>query len=366
MVVRPYNIPLITELPGRVAARTLSEVRPQVDGIILERLFEEGAEVRKGQPLYHIDPDMYRAERDAAKATLEEAQAKAELLARQENRQRHLARVNAVSQNDLDVATAERRQAKARVSHARAELERAELNLAHTTIKAHASGRIGISEVSPGSLVTANQEQPLAFIQEIGSVYVDFTQPSTEILRLRLRQGTRANGEGTSPPRITLKLENDIPYTSHGATREEDREPICGKLLFTDISVEQDTGNVTLRTVFDNPDGLLLPGMYVKGIIEEGREDVLLVPQKCVFSLGSGIHGIFVLQQQTDGAFLLEKRRVELETVYENAWIVARGVQTGELVLTEGIQRAKAGEMVQGREINPFPGLHPVAQGSAE
>ena len=366
IVVNEHSIPLATDLPGRVSALSLSEVRPQVDGIILERLFEEGSDVRKGQILYQIDAALYRAERDTAKATLAEAKARVALLARQETRHSNLARTKAVSQQDLDTTIAEHKEARARVDRARAELERAEINLAHTRVLAHASGRIGISNVSPGALVTANQERPLAVIQEIDKVYVDMTKASADILRLRLALSKRALEGEDADSGVRLTLENGVPYARQKPDADADQQLIYGKLLFTDISVGQNTGSVTLRAIFENPDGLLLPGMYVTVTLEEGVERAILVPQKSVFSSGSGRHSVFVLRPQAGGGdFLLERKDIQLERSYGNAWVVGKGLHEGELVLVEGLQRAKPGERVRGvEEKTPFPTL-PVTNSPA-
>lgn len=358
MKIREIPLTLTTDLPGRVSAFSLSEVRPQVDGIILERLFEEGSEVQKGQTLYKIDSDLYRAERNAAQAALDEAKAKAELFMRQETRHRNLAHAKAVSQQDLDNTIAENRQAKARVARANAELERAEINLKHTDVKAHASGRIGISSVSPGALVTANQEHPLAVIQQIDNVYVDIAKSSADILRLRQALAQCDIEAGPLCAQIRLTLENGSPYMRQKPDSNGKQQPIYGEMLFSDISVGQDTGSVTLRAIFDNPERMLLPGMYVTATLEEGvMEKAILVPQRSVISIGSGKHAVFVLrpEQEKDG-FVLEKREIKLDRPYENAWLVASGLKSGELVLVKGLQRAKADEFVKGFEDkNPLP-----------
>lgn len=360
ITVQKYSIPIASELPGRVSAISYSEVRPQVDGIILERLFEEGSDVSKGQILYQIDASLYKAERDTAKATLTEAEARAGLLERQEARYRNLVRSKAISKQEFETTVAEHQEAKSRVDRFRAELERAEINLSHTSVRAHASGRIGISGVSPGALVTANQQFPLAIIKEINKVYVDMTKASADILRLRKALSTQAIEDRELAPKVWLTLENGVPYTRQTADKASDnQQPVYGRLLFTDISVGQNTGSVTLRAVFDNPDGLLLPGMYVTATLEEGVERALLVPQKSVTSNGSGRHSVFVLCPLAgSGDFVLEKREVSLERPYGNAWIVGKGLRDGELVLVEGLQRAKSGEHVRGmEEKSPFPAL---------
>lgn len=352
IVVKEYDVPIKTEWPGRIVPYSLSEVRPQVDGIILERLFEEGAEIEKGQPLYHIDADVYHIERNSAKAALDEELAKLTLLARQESRFARLARADAVSKSDLDIIVAEHRQAKARVARAKADLERAELNLEHTTVRAHASGRIGPSDAAPGSLVIANQELPLATIQRIDKVYADLSMPGGEDLRRMQKQILTADRAKALFPRIYLIVENGEPYAH---CNRKENIPVYGKFLFTDISVAEDTGNVILRVVFENPDRLLLPGMYVKGVIEEGIEKVILAPQKCVFSNVPGRHSVFVLKPQPGKEeFLLEERKVKIGRPFENALVISGGLRPGELVLVDGLQRARAGEIVQGFEENDF------------
>ena len=345
------RITLTNELPGRVSAMVVSEVRPQVDGIILERLFEEGADVEKGQVLYRIDPALYRAAHNIARAALAEAEANVAAIALLEERYTRLVRTNAVSRQELDNAISEHGQALARVARARAELESAAINLAYTEIKAPISGRIGASSVTSGALVTANQPAALAVIQQTGRVYVDITQSSADTIRLR-----RAMAQGTMSPngsaaKVRLTLEDGSPYTrvAHGRDGGEPRW-IEGDLLFSEISVGRTTGSVSLRAVFDNPDGLLLPGMYVRATIEEGALDnAVLIPQGSALSGGSGEHFVYLLHASEEGGlFTVERRSVVLDRALGNRWIVRSGLAAGDRLIVEGLQKAVPGEKVRG------------------
>lgn len=347
--VETERITMTTDLPGRVSALVMSEVRPQVDGIILERLFEEGADVKKGQVLYRIDPAVYQAAYNTAKAVLAEAEANVIALALQEKRYRRLIVTKSISRQELDNAIAEHAQARARIARAKAELETAAINLAYTQIKATVSGRIGASSVTVGALVTANQSSALAVIHQTDRVYVDITQSSTDNIRLRraMAQGQMASN-GTAKVRLTL--EDGSPYT---AITQTDGEPewIQGVLLFSEISVGQSTGSLTLRAVFSNPDGLLLPGMYVKAVIEEGTVDsAILIPQRIPFANNISGHSVYVLQETEaqDGLFRVERRDVRLERAFGNRWIVSSGLKPGDRLILEGLQKVAPGDLVQG------------------
>ena len=362
------RITLTNELPGRVSALVVSEVRPQVDGIILERLFDEGADVEKGQVLYRIDPALYRAAHNIAKAALAEAEANVAAIALLEERYTRLVRTNAVSRQELDNAISEHGQALARVARARAELESEAINLAYTEIKAPISGRIGASSVTSGALVTANQPAALAVIQQTGRVYVDITQSSADTIRLR-----RAMAQGTMSPngnaaKVRLTLEDGSPYTrvAHG---REDGEPrwIEGDLLFSEISVGRTTGSVSLRAMFNNPDGLLLPGMYVRATIEEGALDnAVLIPQGSVLSSGSGEHFVYLLHPaEGDGLFTVERRSVVLDRALGRRWIVRSGLAAGDRLIVEGLQKAVPGELVRGTPSEKNETEAPTEKGTA-
>ena len=351
-VVGEEKVTLTSALPGRVAPLVVSEVRPQVDGIILERLFEEGADVEAGQVLYQIDPALYQAAYNTAGAVLEEAEANVAALALLEKRYRNLVKTNAVSRQDLDNAISEHAQARARIARARAELEAAAINLAYTRIKAPVSGRIGVSSVTPGALVTANQARTLAVIQQTERVYVDFRLPSANVIRLR-----RAMAQGTMTPngsaaKVRLKLEDGSSYTpvAHDSEKSGERQWILGDLLFSDISVGQTTGSVAMRAIFPNRDGLLLPGMYVTAIIEEGAvEHAILIPQGSVLAADSGGHIAFVLHEDASGEnlFRVEHREVVLDRAYGNRWIVKDGLLPGDRLIVEGLQAAVSAEAVR-------------------
>ena len=352
ITVTEERLVLTSSLPGRVAPTVVSEVRPQVDGIILERLFDEGKDVAGGQVLYRIDPAQYLAVFNKAKAELAEAEANVTAVALRESRYKNLAKANAISQQELDNVISAHGQARARIAVAKAELETAAINLAHTQITAPVSGRIGASSVTPGALVTANQLAALAVIRQHDPVYVDFAQPCADNLRLRraLAQGKMsANGNAA---RARLILEDGSAYT-RVAAKEENGAPQCieGTLLFSEISVGQTTGSIGMRAVFSNPDGLLLPGMYVKAVIEEGvLDNVVLVPQGSVLPDGSGGHFVFLLERQNDATNLYKvaRRSVTLDRPYNNRWVVKSGLVSGDILVVEGTQKAVVGKSVKG------------------
>ena len=407
--VTPERLVLTSELPGRVAALVTAEVRPQVDGIIQQRLFEEGAVVARGQTLYQIDPAVYEAARNTAKAELEEAQVHAAAQQKREARVRVLARANAVSQQELDDVQAELGRARARVARARAALETAEINLDYTRIKAPVAGKIGRSSVTRGALVTANQTSPLAVIQQIDHVYVDITQPSANMLRLRRLAASLGPAWGKGASGARLILEDGTPYAAPtaptaptaaeadvasamgtaGAASTPDMvgtadtamaagaEPhwITGDLLFAEISVAQSTGNVSLRALFPNPEGLLLPGMYARVLIEEGViENALLVPQRAVMTDSEGRHFVMTLQgpqrppQGRDAApvFTVQRKNVQLDRPHGNRWLVRSGLESGDLVVIEGLQKAADGGKAVGTPWLAQASVQSSAQGSAQ
>ncbi|MEF2231875.1 MAG: efflux RND transporter periplasmic adaptor subunit [Pseudodesulfovibrio sp.] len=351
-VVGKEKLTLTSTLPGRVSALVTAEVRPQVDGIIIERLFEEGADVEKGQVLYRIDPAVHKAAHATARAALVEAQANVAAIALLEERQRLLITRNALSRQELDNTISQHGQARARVARAEAELEAAAINLAYTDIKAPVAGRIGASSVTVGALVTANQPTVLAVIQQTDRVYVDITQSSTDAIRLRRAMAQGRMAPNSSAAKVRLTLEDGSPYTA--ITRvQTDGEPewIQGDLLFSEISVGQSTGSLMLRAVFNNPDRLLLPGMYVKAIIEEGAvENAVLIPQGAAFANNTGGHSVYVLRGDDagDGLFRIERRDVRLERASGNRWLVGSGLNSGEILIVEGLQKAVPGALVKG------------------
>ena len=366
-VMAAEYLTLNAELPGRVCAEVTAEVRPQVDGIIQARLFEEGARVNAGQVLYQIDPAMYQAAHNTAQAALEEAEANVTALERLETRYRQLIGSNSVSRQELDNAVAEHGQARARVARARAELETTAIRLAYTQIKAPVSGRIGRSSVTSGALVTAGQADVLAVIHQTDRVYVDFSQAGADLLRLRrsIAQNKIARNGGST--KVRLLLEDGTPYTLMADHQAVPTRWIIGNLLFSEVVVSRSTGSVVIRAVFDNPEGLLLPGMYVKAVMEEGViENAVLAPQQAVISDGSGGHYALVLlpaeveqtppaAPQSDGRegqtplYRVERTAVRPDRAFGNRWIMASGLTPGDLLVVEGLQKAVPGELVRGR-----------------
>ena len=316
------SVPVTTELPGRVAAVRVAEVRPQVNGIILKRLFTEGTEVRAAQQLYQIDPAPYQASYDSAAAVAASAHSLAE-------RYRPLADANAVSKQDYDNAIAADQQAQAA-------LETARINLQYTRVLSPISGRIGRSAVTEGALVTANQPAALATVQQLDHVYVDVTQPSGTLLRLKREAATgqlRKNNAGQTP--VRLHLEDASDYAEVGA------------LQFSEVTVDESTGSVTLRALFPNPARLLLPGMFVRERIEEGvRQDALLVPQQGVSHNQKGEPTALVVG--SDNTVVL--RLVEAERTVGDQWLVSAGLQAGDRVVVEGLQFVQPGGKVVAEE----------------
>lgn len=350
--IKQEELILSSALPGRIAPLALAEVRPQVDGIITERLFEEGSTVQKGQTLYRIDAAPYQAAYAAAQASLDEAKAHETALALLEKRHRGLSPGLSISRQDLDNTISQHGQASARVSKAQAELEKAAINLSNTEIKAPVAGRIGAATITIGALVTANQPSALAVIRQIDRVYIDMTQSSADIIRLRRAIAQRMMSASRDTTKVRLKLEDGSPYTTiTQAHSESSPHWIQGELLFSEVFVEQSTGNVKLRAVIDNPDGLLLPGMYVTAIIEEGIiKNAMLIPQRSVMANNMGGHAVFLLQKdpKDDGIFCVIRREVVLDRAIGNRWLIKDGLKEGDLLVVEGLQKAVPGMQVKG------------------
>lgn len=347
--LKPEELILTSILPGRVSPLALAEIRPQVDGIITERLFEEGSTVQKGQTLYRIDAAPYQAAYAAAQASLNEAKAHEAALALLEKRQRRLLPGLSISRQDLDNTISQHGQALARVSKAQADLENAAINLSYTEIKAPVSGRIGAATITIGALVTANQPSALAVIRQIDRVYIDMTQSSADIIRLRRAIAQRMMSVSRDTTKVLLKLEDGSPYTTITQVHSESSPHwIQGELLFSELFVEQSTGNVKLRAVIDNPDGLLLPGMYVTAIIEEGTiNNAMLIPQRSVMANNMGGHAVFLLQKDDD-TFRVIRREVTLDRAIGNRWLIKDGLKEGDLLVVDGLQKAVPGMLVKG------------------
>ncbi|ABA87547.1 efflux pump, RND family, membrane fusion lipoprotein [Syntrophotalea carbinolica DSM 2380] len=332
MVVQPQKVTLTTELPGRTAAHLIAEVRPQVGGIIQKRLFVEGSDVKEGQILYQIDPARYREAYHRATATLAEARANLTTVRLREERYRELVKINAVSRQDYDDTKAALKQAEAKVEAARADQETARINLDYTGVKAPISGRIGRSAVTTGALVTASQAAPLAVIQQLDPIYVDVTQSSAEMLRMKLNLASgMLKSSGPEQARVRLVLEDGTPY------------PLPGRLRFSEVSVEESTGSVTLRNMFPNPDKLLLPGMFVRAVLEEGiNENAILVPQRGVTRNPGGEAIVMVASAENT----VEQRVIKVSRTVGDRWLVTEGLAAGDRIILEGIQKAPVGTVV--------------------
>jgi membrane fusion protein, multidrug efflux system len=333
IVVQPQRVALTTELPGRTSPCQVAEVRPQVNGIIQKRVFTEGSDVKAGELLYRIDPAIYQAAFASAKAAQARAEANLGSVRLKEERYRDLVKIKAVSQQDYDDAHGLLKQAEADVASTRAAVESARINLAYTRVTAPISGRIGRSAVTDGALVTASQPEALATIQYLGSMYVDVTQSTAELLRLKqnLANGVLKKGTSAHAP-VKLLMEDGSPY------------PLTGTLKFSEVTVDQSTGSVTLRAVFPNPRQSLLPGMFVRAILEEGvDEDAILIPQRGVSRNQKGDAMVMVV----GAGDKVEPRPIKVVRTVGDNWLVSEGVKAGDRVIMEGFQKAKPGTKVK-------------------
>ena len=320
------NATVSTELPGRTVSTMMSEVRPQVAGLIQKRLYTEGAMVQAGQPLYQIDPRLYRASRDEAQAAL--ASAQATLVATQAKARRYqlLGQTEAVSAQDRDDVVAAARQAQASVQQARASLQTSSVNLEFTLVRAPISGRIGRTLFTPGALVTASQASPLTTIQQLDPIYVDVTQSSAQLLQLRrsLAAGQTLPASAT----IRLKLDDGTDY------------PLPGRIEFAEPIVDVNSGTETLRARFPTPDGILLPGMFVHAQLQAGvNSKAILAPQQGVTRDIKGIPTALVVNKDNK----VEQRQLVANRTSGAYWLVEKGLDAGDRVITEGLQFIKPG-----------------------
>jgi membrane fusion protein (multidrug efflux system) len=346
VVMKVQPVALTTELSGRISPWMVAEVRPQVGGIIQKRLFTEGGNVKAGEALYQIDAALYRAALDSAKASLARAEASLFTIRLKAERYKELVTIKAVSKQDFDDATAALHQADADLAVAKAAVETAQINLEYTRITAPISGRIGRSAVTPGALVTANQATALATIQQLNPVYVDVTQSSSELLRMKRNVAAgRVKEGGPDQTKVRLVLEDGSRY------------PLEGRLEFSEVTVDPSTGSITLRAQFPNPDQLLLPGMFVRGIVQEGvQEQGMLVPQRGVTRDQAG-NAVPLVVGDND---LVERRVLKTERAVGDAWLIADGLKAGDRVIVEGFQRIRPGVRVKAV---PFQAKAPEAGG---
>ena len=331
VVVKTEPVNLTMELSGRTSASLVSEVRPQVNGVVKARLFQEGANVRAGQPLYQIDPAIYRAAVDSAAAALAQAQANATSAKLKADRYKELVAINAVSKQDNDDAQAASQAAAANVQAQRAAVQQARINLDYTKVAAPVSGRIGKSSVTPGALVTANQAEPMATVQNLDTIYVDVTQSAADLLKLRQAMAKGAMGAPASA-QVRLVLEDGSLY------------PIAGRLAFSDITVDEGTGSVGLRAIFPNPQGALLPGLYVRARLEQGvATQGILVPQGGVSRDAKGGATVYVVGADNKA----QLRQISVSRTVGDKWLVTAGLKAGERVIIEGLQKVRPGGAVK-------------------
>ncbi|AVN51408.1 efflux RND transporter periplasmic adaptor subunit [Serratia marcescens] len=334
VTLRGQSVTLSSELTGRVNATMTSDVRPQVDGIIKQRLFTEGAEVKAGQVLYQIDPASYQASYDQAAAQLKNAQATVQSTRLKSQRYAALVKENGVSQQDADDAKAAYLAAVASVAQYQAALETARINLAYTQVRAPIAGRIGISSVTPGALVTASQSDALATIRALDPIYVDLTQSSAQLLKLRRQQVALQRGAVTP---VAIKLEDGTPYAH------------AGKLELTEVAVDEATGSVTLRAVFPNPEHELLPGMYVHATVDNGVDPkAILAPQQGITRNAKGEATALVVDEQNKVA----QRTVSAERVVGSNWLIGSGLNEGDRLIVEGTSKVTIGAAVKPVEVS--------------
>jgi membrane fusion protein (multidrug efflux system) len=353
MPVSFQKITLTTELPGRTSAFRIAEIRPQVNGLILKRLFTEGQDVKAGQMLYQIDPAPYQSALENAKAALGRAEANVPAIRLRVERFHDLLSDNAVSRQDYDDAFASLKQAEADVAYWKATVGTAQINLGYTAVKAPISGRIGISNVTDGAIVTAYQPVSLATIQQLDPIYVDVPQSTTDLLSLkrRLKDG-RLKKNGASSDKVKLIQEDGAPYPQEGA------------LQFSDVTVDPSTGSVILRVVFPNPENILLPGMFVQTVIKEGaNEQAILIPQQGVSRDTKGNPFALIVDAESKAAF----RPLTLDRAIGDKWLVSAGLAPGDSLIVEGLMMLRPGTMVKATPLNESqPDHKPSASSDAQ
>ncbi|WP_213768665.1 efflux RND transporter periplasmic adaptor subunit [Caballeronia sp. dw_19] len=333
VTIQPTTVPVVSELPGRTSAFLVAQVRARVDGIVLRRDFTEGADVKAGDRLYKIDPAPYIAALNTAKATLAKAQANVITQNALAARYKILVAANAVSKQDYDNAVATQGQAVADVASGKAAVDTAQINLGYTDVVSPITGRTGLSQVTPGAYVQASAATLLTTVQQLDPVYVDLTQSSVDGLKLRrdIQEG-RLQTSGANAAKVTLILEDGRAY------------PEAGKLQFSDVSVDQGTGSVTVRAIFPNKDRVLLPGMFVRASIDEGVNDkALVVPQVGVTHDQKGQPTALVVGP--DNKVVL--RQLVTSGTYGDKWVVDSGLNPGDRVIVQGTEKARPGATVK-------------------
>jgi membrane fusion protein, multidrug efflux system len=350
MTVTPGDVGLVTELPGRLEASRVAQVRARAAGIVQERLFREGSDVRAGQPLFKIDPAPYAAQAASAQAALARAEANLVQASALAKRYKPLVEANAVSKQDYANAVAAEQQALAEVAAAKAAVQTADINLNYATVTAPISGRIGRALVTEGALVGQGEATQLAMIQQINPMYVNFTQSASEVLGLRrsLAEGRLKRAPGQEGALVRVMLEDGSEY------------PQPGRLLFSDLSVDPTSGQITLRAEVPNPNGMLLPGLYVRVRLEQAKaSNAVLVPQQAVTRSPQG-DSVMVVDKQGQ----VSPRNVKIGNQQGGQWVVLGGLQAGELVMVDGFQKLRPGAPVKSVPWTP-QGAAPAAAAAA-
>lgn len=345
--IEPQRLPVTTELPGRTAPYRVAEIRPQVSGIVLKRLFREGSEVKAGDQLYQIDPATYEASLASAQADVQKAEANLQAARNKASRYGDLVKNSVVSKQDFDDVQASLKQNEAQVASAKAAYNLASINLNYTRVFAPISGRIGKSAVTEGALVTSNQATALATIQQFDPIYVDVTQTASQLMKLR---------EDMASGRIRPSEPGKIPVTlflNSNASGDDTAYPAKGELQFADVTVDAGTSSVQLRAVFPNPNKELLPGLFVRARVEQGvAENAITVPQAAVARSPDGSARVWVVGADNKAT----PRTIKTERPVGNVWLVSDGLAPGERVVVEGLQKVKPGA-----EVKPVPAQNALA-----
>ena len=336
VTLKSAPLQITTELPGRTSAYRVAEVRPQVSGIILKRNFTEGSDIQAGVSLYQIDPATYQATYESAKGDLAKAQAAANMDQLTVKRYQKLLGTKYISQQDYDTAVATAQQSNAAVVAAKAAVETARINLAYTKVTSPISGRIGKSAVTEGALVQNGQTTALATVQQLDPIYVDVTQSSNDFLRLKQELANGKLQQENGKAKVELVTNDGLKY------------PQNGTLEFSDVTVDQTTGSITLRAIFPNPDHTLLPGMFVRARLEEGvNPDAILVPQQGVTRTPRGDASAMVVGEGDK----VEVRQITATQAIGDKWLVTEGLKTGDRVIITGLQKVRPGVQVKAQEV---------------
>ncbi|MDJ8451029.1 multidrug efflux RND transporter periplasmic adaptor subunit AcrA [Salmonella enterica] len=336
VTLKTEPLQITTELPGRTVAYRIAEVRPQVSGIILKRNFVEGSDIEAGVSLYQIDPATYQATYDSAKGDLAKAQAAANIAELTVKRYQKLLGTQYISKQEYDQALADAQQATAAVVAAKAAVETARINLAYTKVTSPISGRIGKSSVTEGALVQNGQASALATVQQLDPIYVDVTQSSNDFLRLKQELANGSLKQENGKAKVDLVTSDGIKF------------PQSGTLEFSDVTVDQTTGSITLRAIFPNPDHTLLPGMFVRARLQEGTKPAaLLVPQQGVTRTPRGDATVLVVGADNK----VETRQIVASQAIGDKWLVTDGLKAGDRVVVSGLQKVRPGAQVKVQEI---------------